>query len=106
MRFVVERLKLSAPIYNFRSAIPGTRGHSFALSLIEGCDVPAGSDYFRRQARTCLALAEASTTPGTPEKLRLMAAEFMAKADELDGTRQRTASLIQARPSSSGVASD
>jgi len=36
-----------------------------------------------------------------------MAAEFVAKADELDdGIRQRTASLIQARPSSSGVASD
>lgn len=45
--------------------------------------MPAGPDYLRRRASTCLALAEASSRPEVAGRLRFMAADFMAKADEL-----------------------
>jgi hypothetical protein len=41
-------------------------------------------DYLRSQAKTCLAWARECFDLGTATRLRLMAEEFMAKAEELD----------------------
>jgi hypothetical protein len=43
-----------------------------------------GSDYFRKQAQTCLALAEISGEGTIATTLKLMAAEFLERAIELD----------------------
>jgi hypothetical protein len=42
-------------------------------------------DYLRRQAETCLRLARTTFDLATAERLRYMAADFNAKADELEG---------------------
>ena len=42
------------------------------------------SDYFRKQAATCLHLSRQCFDLNVAEKLRLMAAGFMAKADEIE----------------------
>lgn len=42
------------------------------------------SDYLRRQAETCLRLARTTFDLATAERLRYMAAELNAKADEID----------------------
>ena len=46
------------------------------------------SDYLRNQAKTCLAWARECFDLGTATRLRLMAEEFLVKADEID-TRAR-----------------
>jgi hypothetical protein len=43
-----------------------------------------GPDYLRRQAATCLKWASDCFDLGTATRLRLMAEEFMAKADEIE----------------------
>ena len=62
--------------------------------------MPAGSDYFHKQARTCLVLAEATSGTEVARTLRLMAADLMAKAAELqteaDKHAPRSALLEQA----------
>ena len=42
------------------------------------------SDYLRRQADACLRIARAGFDLGTAERLRVLASELRAKADELD----------------------
>jgi hypothetical protein len=42
------------------------------------------SDYLRNQAKTCLTWARECFDLGTATRLRLMAEEFLAKADEID----------------------
>jgi hypothetical protein len=42
------------------------------------------SDYLRNQARTCLAWARECFDLATATRLRLMAEEFFAKAEEID----------------------
>lgn len=41
-------------------------------------------DYLRRQAETCLRLARTTFDLATAERLRYMAAEFNAKAEEME----------------------
>lgn len=43
-----------------------------------------GPDYLRQQAATCLRWASDCFDLGTATRLRLMAEEFMAKADEIE----------------------
>jgi hypothetical protein len=43
-----------------------------------------GPDYLRRQAATCLKWAGDCFDLGTATRLRLMAEEFLAKADEIE----------------------
>lgn len=45
----------------------------------------ASSEYLRRQAETCLRLARTTFDLATAERLRYMAADLDAKADELEG---------------------
>jgi hypothetical protein len=40
--------------------------------------------YFRRQAQTCLDVASASREPAVADTRRLMAAEFLQKATDLE----------------------
>lgn len=47
------------------------------------------SDYLRRQADNCLRLARTGFDLATAERLRHMAADLRAKADELDGDSER-----------------
>ena len=42
------------------------------------------SDYLRNHARTCLTWARECFDLGTATRLRLMAEEFLAKAEEID----------------------
>jgi hypothetical protein len=42
------------------------------------------SDYLRNQAKTCLTWARECFDLGTATRLRLMAEEFLAKAEEID----------------------
>jgi hypothetical protein len=42
------------------------------------------SDYLRNQARTCLMWARECFDLGTATRLRLLAEEFLAKAEEID----------------------
>jgi hypothetical protein len=42
------------------------------------------SEYLRRQAQNCLRIARSCFDLASAERLRLMAAEFNAKADEMD----------------------
>ena len=42
-------------------------------------------DYLRRQAETCLRLARSTFDLATAERLRYMAADLNAKADEIEG---------------------
>jgi len=46
------------------------------------------SDYLRNQAKTCLTWARECFDLATATRLRLMAEEFLAKAEEID-TRDR-----------------
>lgn len=60
---------------------PGGDGLAAALEA----NVPVGAEYFRNQAKTLLALAEATMSrPEVADRLRMMAAEFLVKAAELD----------------------
>jgi hypothetical protein len=46
------------------------------------------SEYLRHQADTCLRIARAGFDLATAERLRHMAADLRAKADELDDARE------------------
>ena len=63
--------------------------------------MPLGSEYFRKHARTCLALAEATSGTEIARTLRLMASDFMATAAELDkgaGRRPARTVLLEQAP--------
>ena len=46
-------------------------------------------EFLRRQAENCLRIARSCFDLASAERLRLMATEFQAKADEIDGTPYR-----------------
>jgi len=56
------------------------------------------SDYLRNQAKTCLTFARECFDLATATRLRLMAEEFIAKAEEIDTSARIKAARDQPRP--------
>ena len=64
-------------------------------------------DFLRRQAQTCLRLARATFDLTTAERLRYLAAELTAKADELEETDEMEPHMMAGNGSSrNGSTSD
>jgi hypothetical protein len=57
------------------------------------------AEYLRQQAATCLYLSRQCFDLGVAERLRLMAGDFSAKADEIEGSGFRPLRLAEASPS-------
>jgi hypothetical protein len=59
-------------------------------------------DFLRRQAENCLRIARSCFDLTSAERLRLMAAEFMAKADEMENGPSRRSHAYNAYSVSPG----
>lgn len=57
-------------------------------------------EFLRRQAENCLRIARSCFDLTSAERLRLMAAEFLAKADEIDTKRTYRPQAYNARSAS------
>ena len=69
-------------------------------TLVQGERELTNAEYFRQQAAKCLYLSRQCFDLNVAERLRLMAADFIAKAEEIEATGFVPAALAPARHSS------